>query len=117
MPTTPMLRTRAEALATDHLRSRGIEIVDSNWRCPYGEIDFVAIDSDSTAFIDLVIHTERPAVSSTSTLLSRQQRIRRLALIWLHEHSGPFRKIRFDRITVSLAPDRGAQIDHVLAAF
>jgi putative endonuclease len=45
-PETPHLRTgvRGEDLAARYLESRGLVVLDRNWRCPEGELDLVATD-------------------------------------------------------------------------
>ncbi|WP_446221528.1 YraN family protein [Nocardia sp. IBHARD005] len=48
---------------------------------------------------------------------SKQQRIRRLALLWLAEQDGPWRRIRFDVVSVLVPQGRGPVIDHLTAAF
>jgi putative endonuclease len=48
---------------------------------------------------------------------TKQQRIRRLALLWLNEQAGPWRRIRFDVVSVLLVPEQEPVIDHLKAVF
>ena len=42
-----------EKLARDFLKERGYHIIETNYRCPHGEIDIVAKDKDSLVFIEV----------------------------------------------------------------
>jgi len=42
-----------EKLARDFLKKRGYRIQETNYRCPEGEIDIIAKDKDSLAFIEV----------------------------------------------------------------
>ncbi len=42
-----------EKLARDFLKRRGYLILETNYRCPHGEIDIIARDRDSLVFIEV----------------------------------------------------------------
>ena len=42
-----------EKLAKDFLKRRGYLILETNYRCPHGEIDIIARDRDSLVFIEV----------------------------------------------------------------
>ena len=42
-----------EKLARDFLRKRGYRILETNYRCPQGEIDIVAWHKDCLVFIEV----------------------------------------------------------------
>jgi len=42
-----------EKLARDFLKKRGYHILETNYRCPHGEIDIVAKHKDSLVFIEV----------------------------------------------------------------
>ena len=42
-----------EKLAREHLKKRGYHILETNYRCPEGEIDIIARDKDCLAFIEV----------------------------------------------------------------
>jgi putative endonuclease len=44
---------RAEAIAADHLASRGLVIVERNFRTRHGEIDLIARDGDTLVFVEV----------------------------------------------------------------
>ncbi len=112
------LGAHGEELAAEFLRAAGMEIVARNWRCRYGELDLIARDGDVTAFVEVKTRSGlgygTPAESVT---FAKQQRIRRLALLWLAEQDGPWRRIRFDVVSVLAVRGRAPVIDHLEAVF
>ncbi|RDI69484.1 YraN family protein [Nocardia pseudobrasiliensis] len=112
------LGAHGEELAARYLRAAGMRIVDRNWRCRYGELDLIARDAAVTAFVEVKTRTGlsfgRPAEAVTRT---KQRRIRRLAVLWLEAHPGPWVRIRFDVVSVLLLPGRRPVIEHLEAVF
>lgn len=107
-----------EELAAQYLRETGMEIVARNWRCRYGELDLIVQDPSVTAFVEVKTRSGlgfgAPAESVT---FSKQQRIRRLALLWLAEQEGPWRRIRFDVVSVLVVRGHRPVLNHLAAAF
>ncbi|NKY53498.1 YraN family protein [Nocardia vermiculata] len=112
------LGAHGEELAAQFLHGAGMEIVERNWRCRYGELDVIAREGDTTVFVEVKTRSGlgfgTPAEAVTFT---KQQRIRRLALLWLAEQSGPWRRIRFDVVSVLVPRGGEPRIEHVQAAF
>ncbi|MFE7742515.1 YraN family protein [Nocardia sp. NPDC057455] len=112
------LGAHGEELAAEFLRAAGMEIIARNWRCRYGELDLIARDGDVTAFVEVKTRSGlgygTPAESVT---FAKRQRIRRLALLWLAEQDGPWRRIRFDVVSVLAMRGRTPVIDHLEAVF
>lgn len=44
---------RGEKLAQDFLKKRGYTIIETNYRCPRGEIDIIARQKDTLVFIEV----------------------------------------------------------------
>ncbi len=42
--TRAQIGTLGENLAVDHLTALGLQVLDRNWRCRYGELDIIAAD-------------------------------------------------------------------------
>ena len=108
-----------ERLAAEHLERRGCTILARNARLAGGEIDLVALDRDTLAFVE-VKTTRRcgraPGTEPLARLLPRQRaRLRRLAGAWLagSEHP-PARNVRLDAIGVCVdARGRLLSLDHI----
>ncbi len=104
-----------EDVAAAHVRQRGWEVLDRNWRTRDGEIDLVALDGDELVVIE--VKTRRstayghPAEAVTARKLAR---VRRLAAQWLAAHEVRPRSVRVDVIAVLLPPRGAAQVDHLV---
>jgi putative endonuclease len=111
-----------EDLACAHLRRRGYEIVDRNFRTRWGELDIVASDGRSLVFCEVkcrrASRSWRDPLESVHT--NKQVRLRRMAGQWLAEHRDRPRRaeLRFDAIGVTVdAEGRLLRLDHLEAAF
>lgn len=121
------LGLRGEQLACAHLERLGYAVLARNVRTRFGEIDVVACDAATLAFVE--VKTRRvhgPGVRAhehpLAGLRGRQRaRLRRLAAAWLAEGNGPrppVRALRFDAIGVAVdAHDRLLRLDHVEGAW
>lgn len=108
------LGARGETLATDHLISAGLEILDRNWRCSQGELDIVARERDELVFVEVKTRSSvlfgHPFESITATKLAR---LRRLAAAWCDDHPGSGATVRIDAVAV-IVPSRGdIEIEHL----
>ncbi len=117
-------------MAAEHLTRLGFKILARNARTRHGEIDLIAFDGHTLAFVE--VKTRRaharpiPAADSDQAPLGglrrRQQvRLRALATAWLsesHAERPAASEIRFDAIGVTLdARDRLLRLDHLEAAW
>ncbi len=44
--------TLAEALAANYLQSRGLRLIERNYRCRLGEIDLILADGPALGFVE-----------------------------------------------------------------
>ncbi|MFT4164999.1 MAG: YraN family protein [Microlunatus sp.] len=120
-----MRRTRneigamGETLAALELQNQGMEILDRNWSCRWGEIDVVALDLSggrrTAVFCEVKCRTGRgfgdPLESITSAKVSR---LRKLAAEWLSQHREfGFDGARLDAIGVLLERDQQPVLTHI----
>jgi putative endonuclease len=68
MPTNrSALGIRGENQAVRHLESLGYQIIERNYRCPFGEIDIIALDKNDIVFVEVKtrrhLHSGYPAES------------------------------------------------------
>jgi putative endonuclease len=111
-----------EELACRHLERLGLAILARNCRTRFGEIDAIALDGDTLAFVE--VKTVRaggrhgPELPIHAVGRRKQMQVRRLARAWLAENLPPMhRSIRFDVVGVSLDPVGGTVIQHLPGAF
>ena len=116
------LGATGEELAVAHLRRRGCEILDRNFRTRWGELDIVAADMRTLVFCE--VKTRRAGRSWRNPLESvhqdKQLRLRRMAGQWLATRTGGPRlaQCRFDAIGVTVDGDgRLLRLDHLEGAF
>ncbi len=118
-----------EELAAAHLEGQGYRLLARNVRTRRGEIDLIAFDGRTIAFVEVKTRRVNSSAGSTRpdqkplTRLGQPQRarLRRLAAAWLSEETRTrpsARTIRFDAIGV-IIDVRGAllEIEHLEGAW
>ncbi len=116
------LGRRGEDLAAEHLKRRGFQIVERNYRTRWGELDIVAFDGHTIAFCE--VKSRRLGARALPLFASLHQRkraqVRRMALQWLCERGerqfAPV--LRFDAIGVTF--DQAGELlalEHLEGAF
>ena len=112
------LGRRGEQLAASYLEGRGYEVVDRNWRCPQGEIDIIARDSDELVFVEVKTRSSvafgHPLEAITAVKLAR---LRRLAAAWCEAHPDGFASIRIDAVAVIAPRGEGVTVEHLRRVF
>ena len=103
-----------EELAAQHLTTRGMVLLDRNWRCPFGEIDLVLRDGSVLVVCEVKTRSSNAYGSPLEAVTERKAaRLRRLAARWLSEHAVRPDEVRIDMVGV-LVPHHGATtLDHV----
>ncbi len=78
---------RAEKLALDHLRDKGLEEIATNFRCRMGEIDLVMLDGDCLVFAEVRFRNQNRFTSAAGSVDPHKQRkIIRTAAAFLGRH-------------------------------
>ncbi|MCJ0904827.1 YraN family protein [Rhodococcus sp. ARC_M6] len=112
------LGARGEDLATEFLIDAGLDIVERNWRCRYGELDVIATEDDRIVFIEVKTRSGlgygSPAEAVT---FAKRRRIRVLALQWLGDSGRSWSKVRFDVVAVLICRNQEPVIEHFVDAF
>jgi len=92
-----------ENLARDFLKKRGYHIRETNYRCPEGEIDIIAMHKDSLVFIE--VRTKKslqfgsPEESITPT---KMERLRAVASRYQQTHNNLPLSWRIDVVAIEL---------------
>ncbi|MFI6998306.1 YraN family protein [Nocardia sp. NPDC050175] len=118
MTPDPTPEIPADELVAQYLTDAGMEILARNWRCTYGEISLIAEDAGITVFV--YVHTRIGSafqVPAGAVSFAKQQRLRRLSLLWLSEQEGPWWQVRFDVAAVILMPGCEPDVQHFRSAF
>jgi putative endonuclease len=116
------LSTRAEIgafgeqLAADHLIWQGLQIVARNWRCRYGELDLIAVESvtNTVVFVEVKTRTgDGYGGLAQAVTPQKARRLRRLAAIWLAGQDERWAEVRIDVIGVRIGRRRAPEITHL----
>jgi len=105
-----------EALAVDHLSALGLQVLERNWRCRYGELDIIAADAMTctAVFVEVKTRTsDQFGGVEQAVTPDKVRRLRRLAGLWLAGQDAGWAAVRIDVIGVRIGRQRRAEITHV----
>jgi putative endonuclease len=81
--------------------AQGYEVLARNWRCPVGELDLVLGRGQLVVFCEVKTRSsDRFGVPAEAVTITKQRRIRRLAMAWIDEARVRPRELRFDVASV-----------------
>jgi putative endonuclease len=92
-----------EKLAKDFLRKRGYRILETNYRCPGGEVDIVARHKDCLVFIE--VRTKRSLEFGSpeeSVTPAKMEKLRAVAAHYWQTHHGLPPSWRIDMVAVEI---------------
>ncbi len=107
-----------EQLAVDHLTSLGLEVLDRNWRCRYGELDVIAADNAARTVVFVEVKTrtsDRFGGVEEAVTPDKVRRLRRLAGLWLAGRDDAWASVRMDVVGVRIGRQRTPEITHLQA--
>ena len=119
MPNSNKMKTgkHGEDLAADWLRRQGYSIIARNYRAAHGELDIVAQQGKTLAFVEVkTARTDHFGAPETWVDERKQRHIGEAADAYLTEHEIHDLDCRFDVIAVDLT-QTPPQIKHIQDAF
>lgn len=120
MPAGHLRRGRkGEDEACVHLRSKGMTVLERNWRGRRGELDVIATHGDTLVFVEVKTR-DRAGLATPADALTAEKRRRlvRAAGEYLSRHDSWDRPCRFDLVAVTVGGDgRGSEVEHIENAF
>lgn len=97
------LGRRGEEIATGYLRQQGYIILARNWHCPIGEIDIVAREGETLAFVEVRTRRgHRFGTPEESVTPAKQARLVELAQAYLQEMGLTDTDWRIDVIAIEI---------------
>jgi putative endonuclease len=94
---------RGEELARDFLKKRGFSIVETNYRCPGGEIDIICRDKDYLVFAEVRTKTSREFGSPEESITqSKKKRMLAAAYHYWQVHGSSPESWRIDLVAIEL---------------
>ena len=103
---------KAESLAAEHLKIKGMSVVARNFLCKVGEIDLVMQDGTEIVFVEVRSRASQSFGGAAASVdASKRRKVARAARVWLAARGwdGP---CRFDVVAVE-----GGRLEHLPAAF
>jgi putative endonuclease len=111
------LGKKGEEIAIRFLKKKGYRILEKNYVCKMGEMDIIAREKDTLAFIEVKTRTTTefgpPQLAVTS---SKQRQLSKVALNYLKEKKLEDVKARFDVVAILLV-QKGEEIELIKDAF
>jgi putative endonuclease len=95
-----------EKLAREFLKKRGYKIIETNYRCPRGEIDIVVRKKDCLVFVE--VRSKKSLEFGTpeeSVTRIKRRHLKNTALHYLQNHRGLPEAWRIDMVAVELTPE------------
>ena len=106
-----------EAIAAGYLAKAGYRIVERNYRCPFGEVDIIAREGGTLAFVEVKSRREGPGGDPKEAMTSRKQRkLSAVALFYLKQKRMFDTPARFDVVAVRIGSD-GHRVELIRNAF
>ncbi|MCK4536193.1 MAG: YraN family protein [Desulfuromonadales bacterium] len=111
------LGARGEEIAVRYLQDRRFKILERNFATPIGEIDIIARQGRTLAFIEVKTRRSNAFGSPAEAVGPRKQRqILKTAKWYLASGQGRGLQPRFDVISI-LVQGENVQVEHIPAAF
>ena len=110
---------RFEGQARRYLSAKGLSLLDSNYRCRFGEIDLIMRDSDTLCFIEVRYRRSLNfGGASASITPAKQRRIIKAALFYLSSKRQTMdQALRFDALLIQRGKDAKTEINWIRNAF
>jgi putative endonuclease len=97
------LGQRGEEIAAAYLQQQGYVIVTCNWRCPVGELDIVAREGETLAFVEVRARRgDRFGTAEESITHAKQAKLVELARTYLQENCLTDQDWRIDVVAIQI---------------
>jgi putative endonuclease len=111
------LGKRGEEVALRFLKENGYRILQTNYVCKLGEVDIIAREKDTLAFIEVKTRTSMTfGPPQLAVNASKQMQLSKAALSFIKEKRLEEMKARFDVVAILLGPE-GDKIELIRDAF
>ncbi len=107
-----------ESLAVTYLQEQGIDVKIQNYRQKTGEIDIIAYDGNCLVFVEVKTRQNLAfGLPFEAVTRKKQAQITRVALDYISRNNVTQQAIRFDVISILMAPGSKPQIEHLKNCF
>ena len=106
-----------EDLARNRLKDLGYRVVETNYRCPLGEIDLIARDGETLVFVEIKTRRYQPSSSAKEAVHKRKQvQLSKVALAYMKHKNLWGSKARFDVVAIGVS-DGKKEVEIIQDAF
>ncbi len=92
-----------ERLVCDYLKKKHHRILNTNYRCPHGEIDIISRQKDTLVFTEVRTKTSTDfGTPEESVTRTKRERMRKCTLYYLQNHENPVKVWRIDVAAVEI---------------
>jgi putative endonuclease len=114
----PRIGRKGEKLAARHLKRLGYTILARNYTCPVGEIDLIALDGRTIAFVEVKTRQGDALADPEDTVTAgKRRKLYQVARYWLSQRRADDYGCRFDVVAVTLLDGDDPIIRHTPDAF
>lgn len=107
-----------EETAARFLKENGYNVLQRNYKTKLGEIDIIAKDKDTFAFIEVKTrHTERFGLPQEALSNFKQRQISKVALAYLKQNNLLHKKARFDVVSIIYTSEDKPELELIKNAF
>jgi putative endonuclease len=98
---SPRPGEEGESMACRHLESAGFTILDRNWRCRSGEVDFIAREGEAVVFVEVKQrHGASHGEAVEGVTFGKRRRVIRAARLWAAARGLSDAHVRFDVVAI-----------------
>ncbi len=102
-----------EKRAAEYLKKKGYTIIEQNYKNKIGEIDIIAKDQEYIVFVEVKTRTTKVyGLGLEAVTFAKQQKIKKVAQVYLLQHHLYESNVRFDVVSVDYDG-----IEHIINAF
>lgn len=95
-----------EKIAEEYLKRNGIEIIDRNYFCKFGEIDLIGIENKTIIFIEVKLRfNDSFGAPYEAVDFKKWERLQNAAFLYLSQHNINDMDCRFDIISILYSKD------------
>ena len=107
-----------EKLAVEYLQQHGYTIIESNYRCCYGEIDIIAKEGPVWCFVEVKTRkSNRFGRGFESITAVKRTHITKTAIFFLNQHRLDDAPARFDVVSIDFNSETEYKIELIRNAF
>ena len=120
-PSSREIGAKGEDITALYMERQGLEILERNWRCSFGEVDIIARDDDTVVLVEVKTRATRDddndEIAPELAVGNRKRsKYEKLALIYLAKR--PYiDSVRFDVAAVKLVDADTARIRYMAGAY